>query len=180
MKNMPGTERPFSFHEFLDEVKNIANEQGVKCLDRLDYFDVLCLDGKKTLDFSDFSIVSKTTFGGCEGIYSDFYIVRDGKEERFATAKTLEESDDAFVDMSVMAARVCLVANNYVRRNEELFNWSGFDVTISKDGVTSPCGWWCASLEKAKARAAEERRRCPGAKVSIRDNSTRAILEFPA
>ena len=178
MNKMPGTERPFSFLDFLNVLKKFAKEQNVEALDSLDYFDVLLIEGEKKLDTPDFYIVSKTAFGGCEGIYSDFYIVWNGKEERFATAKTLEESDDAFLAMSLMAAKVCLIANNYVKHHEDQFNWKGFDVRTERDGKLSPCGWWCPSLENAKARAAMQKKDCPDAKVFIRDNATRESSEF--
>lgn len=173
-----GTERPFTFREFLNEVKDLAMKQNVEYMDNLDYFDVLCIEGNNKLDNSDFCIVSKTTFGGNEGIYADFYIARCGKEAHFATAKTLEESDDAFLGMSVMAAKVCLLANNYRKDNEDLFNWNGFDVSIVKAGEPSPYGWWCPTLENAKARAEEAKGNHPDAKVFIRDNSTRVKSEY--
>lgn len=51
-----------------------------------------------------------TRFGACEGIYVDFYVMReeDGAKEHIATAKTLNEDDASFIKMHELAAKAIL------------------------------------------------------------------------
>lgn len=54
---------------------------------------------------------SATAFGANEGIYTDFYVLResDGKREHIATAKTLSESDEAYMKMCELGGKVSLM-----------------------------------------------------------------------
>lgn len=65
-------------------------------------------DDKEPKSYDDFYAI--TSFGGCEGIYIDFYVVRedDGLKEHIATAKTLIEDDRQFIKMHELAAKAIL------------------------------------------------------------------------
>lgn len=73
---------------------------------KLDYFSGY--DEIEPKPYDDYYAI--TTFGGSEGIYTSFYVQReaDGSEERIAVAKTLSESDEAYLKMHELAAKVCL------------------------------------------------------------------------
>lgn len=166
-KKIAGQDRPYTIAEFFSIVSNLV-EQSVP----LDYFNPSSLD--KTLQNDDFIIVSETTFGGNEGIYSDFYLRFGGERIDFATAKTLLEGDENFIAMHVFAAKFALVANRYIREHDEEFNWSGFNVYTEKDGKLVH-QWWCGKIENAQRAASELKKR--GEKTQIRDNSTRKFVD---
>lgn len=118
-----GVERPYTYSEFLRIVEELAKEQNIEFLDHLDYFIVSILDKDKTIVNRDDDVISITTYGVSEGIYSDFYFRYNGKDTHFATAKTLFEGKEAFVQMNVMAAKICLVARDYIISHGEEFHW---------------------------------------------------------
>lgn len=130
-KKLAGTERPYTWHEFLSIIRSIMEQQNVVMHDHLDYFDADWECAYKPIDLSvwDWHVVSETDFGGSEGIYSGFYVRMQGEPlRRIATAKTLKEGDDAYVAMHEFAARVCLAIRHYVSDHEDEFNWTGYDV----------------------------------------------------
>lgn len=130
-KKQAGTERPYTWYEFLRIVRNIVEEQQIVMHDELDYFDADWQQQNKPIDLGvwDWWLTSRTDFGGSEGVYSDFYVRMDGGESRHVfTAKTLDGSREAYVKMHEFAARVCLVVRDYVKEHEDEFNWTGYDV----------------------------------------------------
>lgn len=71
----------------------------------LDYF---ISDDKEPKPYDLF--YSTTKFGNCEGIYTDFYVVREADQTpvHIATAKTLFDSDEAYIKMHELGAKVSL------------------------------------------------------------------------
>lgn len=175
MKNRKaGTERPYTFSEFFTIVTNIAKERKIDFLDKLDYIDGHSWEEPDEIT-ERFAITSVTTFGGSEGIYSDFILYNDYYNNgiHFATAKTLYESGEAFVRMSTMAANICMIAREYISTHQEEFNWSGFEVYINENPwLICPC------KESAITHAKEFAKEHPDAKVRVRDNSTRKDVEY--
>lgn len=72
----------------------------------LDYFIGDDLEPKPYDDY-----YSATSFGANEGIYTDFYVLResDGKREHIATAKTLFATDEAYMKMCELGGKVSLI-----------------------------------------------------------------------
>lgn len=173
-KKIAGIERPYTFYEFFKIIEKIAKENNVPCINDLEYFSTYDYDGK-TMNEDDVLFTSETNYGGCEGIYTVFYL--NGKEKvKFATAKNLSSNDDTYVNMHIFAAKVCLIANNYVWSDHSIeFNWTGYDVGYKKDGKIV-YAWCCGKLENAKAKANEMREE--NYEVYIRDNATRKITPF--
>lgn len=108
-----------------------------------DWDNKACLDyhipehhDERELTSEDFEIFSITTFGTTEGIYTDFYIKYYGKEKiSLLTAKTLHESEEAYIKMHEMAAHICYKFNKFVDANIANFFWSGFSLSfIDEDG----------------------------------------------
>ena len=175
---VPGKLRPYTFHEFLSLVENIAKEQNVPCINELDYFyaEGNWFSEQKFVDDYDLDVLSETHFGGSEGIYTRFYLWMHGKKIDFACAKNLGESEEDFINMHIFAAKVCLIARKYTWEHQEDFNWSGYDVGYEKDGkfVVRVI---CESIERAKLNA-EEFKRQGYEKVIIRDNAEKKIINF--
>lgn len=168
-KKKPGTERPYTFSEFLSIVEKLAAGNGVEFIEQLDYF--LASEREAKIVRDDCTITSVTRYGGSEGIYSGFTIKQGGEEQRLFTAKTLWESDEAFVKMHVFAANIVLIADRYIKEHGEEFNWSGYDVGYTNDKGAMVPYFWCATKEQATARAAEVKEK--GLAAYIRDNETR-------
>lgn len=127
----------------------------------------------------NFRIYSITEFGSCEGIYTVFYI-EDCEEKwkyRLLTAKTLSQSEDAFIKMHEMSGYVCYKFNRFVDENLDNFIWSGFDISYTRqDGKEVP--WcWCGSMERV-ANAANELRKDGIKKIYYVDKSTRVKREY--
>lgn len=176
-KKIAGLERPYTFSEFQRKMENMAKEQNFPCMSELDYFIVGFSEREQELDDWDIYFYSTTKHGGCEGIYTDFFIRRNGKEIEFATAKTLSEDDNSFINMHVFAAKFVILANNYVENHEDEFNWRGFDVKLRKNERPYG-GWWCPTEEKAKQKADEILSEEKDVKIIIRDNRTRKVTEY--
>lgn len=126
-----GTERPYTWWEFMRIIKAILKKKEVVMHDKLDYFNVDFRNGIMPIDLGvwDWRLASKTDFGGSEGVYSDFYVNAENGESRHVfTAKTLNDSREAYVKMHEFAANVCLIVRDYVQEHEDQFNWSGYDV----------------------------------------------------
>lgn len=179
-KKIAGKERPYTFREFLRLIEDMAKSQDVPYLDQLDYFlaDAYMKYPKENeiLDY-DFQMVSRTHFGGSEGIYTTFLIERYPKDVQFATAKTLGETDEDYIGMCAMAARICLIANTYVKKHTDEFDWTGFNVDFEKDGRPYG-GYICGKIEQAEELAARMKKDEPSVKVTIRDNATRKVKEY--
>lgn len=172
-----GTERPYTWYEFISIIRNIVEEQNVKYHDQLDYFDTDWHWADKPIDLSvwDWHVVSETDFGGCEGVYSDFYVRMDGEPRRhIATAKTLSEGDEAYVAMHEFAARVCLAIRHYVSEHQDEFNWTGYDVGYW-EGDKRVTHMLAHEYNNAKKYAYELKQK--GYKAWIRDNATRNYEE---
>lgn len=123
-KKIAGQDRPYTFREFFNKMYKLAKERGIiSDSSPLDYFDGSSLYEKSVLKSPYFLVVSQTTYGSCEGIYTDFNIEDDIVEKRFAVAKTLDESDESFVDMSILGAKFSLMCNEYVRKHQQEFKF---------------------------------------------------------
>lgn len=172
-----GTERPYTWYEFLKIVRNIVEEYNVVMHDELDYFDTDYEQRDKPIDLGvwDWHIISETDFGGSEGVYTDFYVSVEGGERRHVfTAKTLKESPNDYVQMHEFAARVCLIIRDYVQKHQEEFNWSGYDVGYWKNGERIT--YMLAHKHDNAVKYAQELK-AKGERAWIRDNAKRDYEE---
>lgn len=161
-----GIERPYTCREFVKIIETTAKRMQVKYLDQIDY--LIGDDGE--MDFVDAEIVSETRYGSSEGIYSTFWVYKDGKRDiQIATAKTLGTSNKDWLDMNALAAHICLISNIYISQHYDEFNWSGYTVKSESDDSFS-C-FYCYSIENAKKYAEVFRKQ--GQKPVIIDNKTR-------
>jgi len=180
-KKQAGIERPYTLKEFARVIEKIANETKVPYFDHLDYFDGHTEwnnPNENVVDNEWCSVISRTIYGGNEGIYTDLYLqFPNGEERRFATAKTLGEGDGDYINMHIMAAHLCLIANKYINTHADEFCWKGFDVCYEKDGNRfTYC--WCHTIENAKKNVAELKERNDITKVLVRNNATKEITEY--
>ena len=95
--------KKITFHNILMELRN---KHEIDDKYDLDYFISNDLEPKPYDDY-----YSVTSFGANEGIYTDFYVLResDGKREHIATAKTLFETDEAYMKMCELGGKVSLM-----------------------------------------------------------------------
>ena len=167
-----GIDRPYSCYEFKKIIERLAKEANIVMLDSLDYF--LPYDGDKLLNRNDLYIISKTDFGSNEGIYTDFYSFGSDGEKCLMVAKTLLQDDEAFVKMHEFAARVTLLANNYINTHNDEFNWTDYDLGVKgNDGVIH---WVYMCDDENYVRFVSELHEKHDV-VYVRDNATRKITE---
>lgn len=148
------------------------------CMDELDYFSAAYTESDKPIDVSvwDWTVHSKTDFGGNEGVYTDFYLRLDYDNVRgIATAKNLSSDDETFVRMHEFAARVCLIIRHYVKDRLDEFNWTGYDVGYWKNGkrVTYMLAHKEQNAQKYARELADK-----GERAWIRDNAKRTYQEI--
>lgn len=91
---------------FSDVIRELIKEKDYEYEYLLDYFI-----GDRRIcpkPYDDYFTI--TRFGGCEGIYTSFYVEResDGKHELIATAKNLGDSDADFMKMHELGTKVVL------------------------------------------------------------------------
>lgn len=123
-KKIAGQDRPYTIAEFFNKMYELAKERGIiSDSSPLDYFIGSSLYEKSILKDPYFLVVSKTNYGSNEGIYTDFNIEFDIVEKDFATAKTLDESDESFMYMSILGAKFSLMCNEYVRKHQQEFKF---------------------------------------------------------
>ncbi len=91
---------------FLHVIANIAEKHGYENEYLLDYFTGV--EWLEPLQYDDYYAIVK--YWSSEGIYADFYVVReaDGGKMHIATAKTLNESEQSYIRMHELAAKVSL------------------------------------------------------------------------
>lgn len=171
-----GTQRPYTFYEFKEIIVELCKQQKVPCIDALDYFDakgswLVSTEPQLFVDDYNVDIVSETRFGSCEGVYSSFYFLKYGEKIDFAVAKNLSSTDETFLDMSIFAAKFCLLARNYLIGHENEFTWSGYDVGYEDADGKFVALVICGTLERAKAYARDFKGK--GYKAAIIDNSTK-------
>lgn len=90
----------------MDIFHDINKAQGYDNEYCLDYFSGD--EDKEPKSYDDYYAIVQ--FGACEGIYVDFYVMReeDGAKEHIATVKILNEDDASFIKMHELAAKVVL------------------------------------------------------------------------
>ena len=177
-KKQAGTECPYTWWEFLKIIRNIVEQQKIVMHDNLDYFDANSHWENKPIDLGvlDWCLTSQTDFGGSEGVYSDFYVRIDNEPRRHVfTAKTLDGSKDAYVKMHEFAARVCLIARDYVDKHQDEFNWTGYDVGFWQGDKRTT--FVLAHKRNNALNYANELKSC-GYKVWIRNNENRKYEEL--
>lgn len=178
-KKQAGTDRPYTIEEFAEKLIAIAEKKDY-CKDMgLDYFipDRFHSDGEITR-WDGFDVTFKLTFGGSEGIYVDFYLdCGQGKVVDFATAKTLKESKEAFIEMSKFAAQFVLDAFDYLHLHHDEFDWSGWNVGVSAE---SGIFWYvtCYDYDRVQWYVGDLKKKHPKEKIYVKDMRTRKVEEF--
>lgn len=168
-KKVAGTERPYTFQEFAWLIESMAKEEGVPYLDQLDYTCV-GLNDKKEIVNPCVDLVLRVAYGSCEGIYADIFLRTEDKEEDFLTCKTLGESDEDFVSISAMAARLCRIGSRYIDKHRDEFTWLNNNVSFYK-GEKSMGGYCMVTDAKVDEYAQWGYDR--GYRVVVRNNETR-------
>lgn len=163
--------KPYTHNEFLSLITAIVKERNLDYFDQLDY--IIASDRENTLTSEEISLRSDTHWGSCEGVYTSFFIRTRKGDTNIFTAKTLGESNDDYIKMHILAANICLIADEYVRDHGEEFNWEGYDVSSVKDGQVRR-EMWCH--EKDNALGYAEALKNNGYGYQIRDNRTRKII----
>ena len=74
-KNNSLRTHPFTYGEFFDMLMEQAKSQNAPCINDLDYADANFLLRDRDFTFADAEIRSVTSFGGSEGIYTDFFLL---------------------------------------------------------------------------------------------------------
>lgn len=172
-KKQAGTERPYTFSEFWHMIVKQAQEEHVPYLDQLDYL-LADGNGRKVMKDPYAEILGRTHWGGSEGIYTGFYIINyEGEDIRIAVGKTLGEGDSDYIAMYTLAGHLCAMANRYIRKHYDEFNWTGFDVNYEdregRHGGYCQCSW-----ERAM-EIVREKKRDGMRNITIRNNETRQI-----
>lgn len=177
-KKIAGVERPYTTEDLGRILYDFIKDEDWENKACLDYYIPEHNDVKEILK-SNFHIYSITDFGFCEGIYTDFYLEDYDKKERLhlLTAKTLHESEEAFVKMHEMAAYICFKLRLFVEDNQDNFVWVGFDVSYVKSDEEIPyC--WCDSMERVVDVANELHNRHGIEKIYYEEKSTRQKFEY--
>ena len=175
-KKQAGTERPYTWGEFEVKIEQYCIDNKVEMFDTLDYILVDSKIREVPIKSECFDFYSVTKFGGSEGIYTDFYIRSNYVDEpkNVITAKTLSESDDAFIRMNIMGAKICLFVGSYINNHMEEFTWTGYNVGYFDNGKRVP-GYWCGNHDSALRHIADYKKQ--GLKPYIRNNETREFEE---
>lgn len=176
-KKIAGIDRPYTPIDLGKVIFEFMQSGGWANKADLDYFSTDSFDDTE-IKSEDFSMFSITKFGSNEGIYTTFYIEFEGKKRiRLLTAKTLGESEKAFVKMHEMAAHVSYKFYKFVGDNLDKFIWSGYDVSYIKDG--EEYGYvWTGSMERVAMHANELKNERGAEKVFYVDKSTRKKYEY--
>lgn len=174
-----GTDRPYTLTDLGNILRGFIADGDWENKAGLDYYSPWRDETPiLTENFRSYSI---TEFGSNEGIYTVFYIEDYyGKwKYRLLTAKTLSQTEDAFVKMNEMAGYVCYKFNRFVDNNLDNFVWSGFDVSYTLPNGKEVLYCWCSSLDRV-ANAANELRKSYGdtIKVYYIEKATRKKREY--
>ena len=121
--------KPYTSQELFRIINENLKKQGL-LPDILDYG----IPGRDNLPIKTISwnTVGTVDFGGNEGIYLDICLEGDigDKHDKvhIGTYKTLREDKDAFKAMGDLNAEFVFAVRDFVEKNEEDFNWTGYDV----------------------------------------------------
>ncbi len=177
-KKVAGIERPYTPVDLGKVIYRLIEEGDWGNKACLDYFIPEKYNETEIVseEFDSFSI---TTFGPCEGIYTDFFIKYRGKEKIcLLTAKTLGESEEYFVKMHEMAAHIDYKFDQFVRKNLGNFLWSGYSISyLGKDGKEHDYVI-IGSVERVAYYANELRKNYGVTRVFYMDNYTRNKSEY--
>lgn len=168
--------RPFTYGEFFDMLMEQAKSQNAPCINDLDYADVNFLLRGRDFTFADAEIRSVTSFGGSEGIYTDFFLLcNDGRRLEFATAKTLLEDDETFVAMHTFAGMVTLIGNRYIRQHIQDFVWTDYSYGFIEEDGSLTCYCYKGTLEDYKQflQLCKEQ----GKKPYLMENTTKKVIQ---
>lgn len=150
----------------------------------LDYFSPFGPDEDKEITREDFTAYALTKFGSNEGIYTSFEIeyrlFPDYKIERITllVAKTLGESEQDFVNMSEMGARVCYKFNKFVSSDLDRFIWHGYDLSYTDESGKEVKYLWTGTMERFAYNAREIIKEHPGARIFCTDKRTGKKTEY--
>lgn len=176
-KKVAGIDRPYTVNEIgkiLCEYVKDGDFENKACLD----YYIADYDDETEITKEFFDIISVTRMGGSEGIYTSFYL--DYRDERIKvmTAKTLGETEDDFVNMHEMGARVCYRFDKFVGDNITRFVWYGQGVSfVGEDGKENTYVY-TNGMDRVARFANEILENHPGAKVYYTDMYTRKKYEY--
>lgn len=138
MKNA-GIDRPYTTKEMFDLILEMLTEKGMYPKDLLDYH-FSSNTSLNPINFYEFNVIANTHFGGCEGIYTEIYLIgnigvmdkygkpEDHGEYYLGSFKTLMTSDDAFRQMALLGANAQIVAHHFIEENLDRFSWKGYSI----------------------------------------------------
>lgn len=176
-KKIAGVDRPYTSKEIGEMLCEWIREGGFETKACLDYFSTYLVPDVE-ITREDFKFYAITDFGHCEGIYTDFYLeYQDGKRIDVLCTKTLGTSEQDFVNMSEMGARLCYRFYKFVNSDINRFTWYGYCISYTDGG--SECAYcWSPNMERVAYNASEIRKKYPGAKVYYTDMATRKKKEY--
>jgi len=118
----------------------------VKEIELPNHIDYISAGSNTSLLYDNvFSIRGVVDYGGSEGIYLDLEICGEygpnGEEqkEKFATIKTLDDSDHAYRDFCLLNADIVLQTKKFVRANRDDFIRRGYRYQMPGEKVMRYC-----------------------------------------
>ena len=147
---------PYLTDELFDEVWKRITQKYPECLDIIDY----ALPAREAVEARETpTLKARLEYGGNEGIYLDvfaeFYEEQKGtSESKYATIKSLDESDDAFLAMGELFSRLVIETKAYVKDNYQDFRWNEdgdprYIVEVYEDDGRYLLGRYCKTLDEA-------------------------------
>lgn len=178
-KKVAGVDRPYTAKEIGEMLCDWIKEGDFERKAGLDYFST-SLVPETEIKREDFKFYALTDFGNCEGIYTDFYIdyVESGERINVMTAKTLYTSEQDFVNMSEMGARLCCRFHKFVNSDIERFMWYGYNISYTDEEGKEREYCWSFSMERVAKNALYLHKKHGNIKVFYTDMATRVKKEY--
>lgn len=176
-KKVAGVDRPYTAKEIGEMLCDWIKEGDFERKACLEYFDTKFSDDAE-IKREDFRFYSITDFGSCEGIYTTFYIEHTGEERIWVMcAKTLDDSEQGYVNITDMAARLCYRFHKFASNHIDRFIWYGYDLSSVSDGKEKTF-LWCPSMDRVNINAKVFHDREPNSKLFYTDMATREKKEY--
>lgn len=176
-KNVAGVDRPYTAKEIGEMLCEWVKEGDFERKACLEYFNTELSDDVE-IKREDFRFFSITDFGANEGVYTSFFIEYIGKDRIWCmTSKTLDSSEQGFLNMSKMAAHLCYRFHKFAEKNINNFVWYGYDLSCVADGKETTF-LWCPNMDRVRINAKVFHDRTPGSKLFYTDMETREKKEY--